>query len=116
MSGRLIARLLQQTRQLAGTSHDEPDEVLVGRFITTRDEAAFAALRQHHGPMVWAVCRNALPAEADAEDAFQATFLALVRHAARLRRRAAVGAWLHAAAVRVCQKARRSASRRLARE
>jgi RNA polymerase sigma factor (sigma-70 family) len=114
MSGRLIGLLLKHARPHAGT--DLSDAELVDRFVAARDEAAFAALVHRHGPMVWAVCRNALAGEADAEDAFQATFLALVRQARRLRRRAALAAWLHGTAVRICLKARRAISRRLTRE
>ncbi len=116
MSGRLVSTLLKQTRQLTQASSAEDDASLVGRFATSRDEAAFAALVHRHSPMVWAVCRNAVALEADAEDAFQATFLALIHQARGLKRRAAVGAWLHATAVRICIKARRASLRRVSRE
>ncbi len=92
------------------------DADLLKRFAANRDEAAFAALVRRHGPLVWAVCRGLLPVEHDAEDAFQATFLALVRAAQSVRAPSSVGAWLHGAAYRVALKARRTAGRRRPRE
>ena len=77
------------------------------------DHDTFAELVARHGPMVWGVCRNLL-GEADAEDAFQATFVALLR--STVRDGAALAAWLHGVAVRVSLAARREAGRRRARE
>jgi RNA polymerase sigma factor (sigma-70 family) len=93
-----------------------PDPELIARFAQDRDGAAFAELVRRHGPLVWAVCRHLLPHHADAEDAFQAVFLALVRGAAAVRAGYALPAWLHATAVRVALKARRAAARRRRRE
>jgi DNA-directed RNA polymerase specialized sigma24 family protein len=61
------------------------DAELLDRFRRNRDERAFEELVRRHGPLVWAVCRQLLPHHADAEDAFQAVFLALVRSAATIR-------------------------------
>src|SRR3954471_17946560 len=73
------------------------DGQLLGCFIERRDEAAFAALVRRHGPMVWGVCRRLL-SDADAEDAFQATFLVLVRKAASIMPREMIGNWLYGVA------------------
>jgi RNA polymerase sigma factor (sigma-70 family) len=93
-----------------------PDADLLARFTRNRDEQAFEELVRRHGPLVWSVCRHLLPHHADAEDAFQAVFLALVRGAGAIRAGEALPAWLHGVAVRVAAKARRSAARRRQRE
>jgi RNA polymerase sigma factor (sigma-70 family) len=92
------------------------DAQLLERFVGQRDEAAFEALLRRHGPMVLGVCRRLLPDSADAEDAFQATFLVLLRKAGSLREGERVGPWLYGVARRTALKARTSAARRRAHE
>jgi RNA polymerase sigma factor (sigma-70 family) len=92
------------------------DGQLLEGFLTRHEEAAFEALVQRHGPMVLGVCRRLLRHEQDAEDAFQATFLVLVRKAATIRPRDLVGAWLHGVACRTAMKARTMNGRRRERE
>src|SRR5262245_3390212 len=101
---------------LRGLRTELGDAELLGEFIRDRDEAAFEELLRRHGPMVWAVCRRVLHARADAEDAFQATFLILVRKAATLSQRDALAGWLHGVARRTALKARTFAQRRRQRE
>jgi len=91
------------------------DGQLLARFAAGRDEAAFAALVGRHGPLVWGTCRRLLPDPADAEDAFQATFLVLLRRAPRLAERATVGPWLYRVAVWTARNLRRRNAYRLAR-
>lgn len=76
------------------------------------DGAAFAALVHRHGPMVHGVCRRALGDTPDADDAFQATFLLLVRKAVDLRDPDALGPWLYGVARRMALKARTIVARR----
>jgi RNA polymerase sigma factor (sigma-70 family) len=92
------------------------DAQLLDRYVARRDEAAFEALVRRHGPMVLGVCRRVLGSPHDAEDAFQATFLVLVRKAASVRPRERVGNWLYGVAYRAAQKARVASIRRQARE
>ena len=94
---------------------EQSDGELLGRMIDHRDEAALAALVQRHGPMVWGTCRRLLNHH-DAEDAFQATFIVLVRKAASVVPREMVGNWLYGVAHRSALQARRTADRRRARE
>ena len=92
-----------------GTIGGLTDGQLLERFtsaIRKVAELAFAALVERHGPMVLRVCQSVLRERHDAEDAFQATFLVLVRKAASIRKQNSVVSWLHGVAFRVasCQK------------
>src|SRR5207244_4856281 len=80
------------------------DRELLARFRSGRDEQAFAALVQRHGPMVLCVCRRFTLHEEDAEDCFQATFLALSQKAASLRRLDSLASWLYGVAFRISAK------------
>src|SRR5262249_49488737 len=109
-----LANLLKYTRHLAGG--DKTDGELLQQFVAGRDEGAFAALLQRHGPLVLGVCRQVSHDAQDAEDAFQATFLVLARKAASIRQRDALAAWLHRVALNLSRKSRAGAARRTDRE
>jgi RNA polymerase sigma factor (sigma-70 family) len=110
-------RLLPHLRRVAlARDADNGDAALLGEFVATRDEAAFAALVRRHGPMVLGVCRRVIGDPHLAEDAFQATFLVLARRAATVRPRHIVGHWLYGVAYRTALKARGVAGRRMAKE
>src|SRR5207245_6590742 len=94
---------------------DQPDALLLERFVTARDESAFELLMLRHGAMVLGLCRGMLRHAHDAEDAFQATFLALVRKAGSIGKRESLGSWLHKVAYRVALGARTSAAKRAGR-
>src|SRR4051812_30787969 len=83
-----------------------PDRDLLEAFARRRDDSAFAALVERHGPLVWGVCRRILAHEQDTEDAFQATFLVLARKAGSVSWRDDAGNWLYAVALRVARRAR----------
>ncbi|MCI0456964.1 MAG: sigma-70 family RNA polymerase sigma factor [Gemmataceae bacterium] len=103
--------VVRHLHTLAGPG-EATDSELLERFTAQRQESAFAALVRRHGPMVLGVCRRILGNAHDAEDAFQATFLVLVRKASTIRTGAALGGWLHEVATRLALRARASAANR----
>jgi RNA polymerase sigma factor (sigma-70 family) len=109
-----VLRFLRQIAVSQQTS-ELTDAELLEAFAVRRDGACFEALVRRHGPMVLGVCRRILPNPHDAEDAFQAVFLVLVRRADDVPR-AAVGNWLYGVAYRTALDARRATARRRARE
>jgi RNA polymerase sigma factor (sigma-70 family) len=96
----------------ARDTEDLSDTELLSRFCASREEAAFAALMHRHGRMVLGVCRDVLRHEQDAEDAFQATFLALASQAGSIRKGEAVAGYLHGVARRIALAARRAGKTR----
>ena len=109
-ASRHLFRLFQM-----GTVGDLTDGQLLERFAAGGGESAgsaFDALVERHGPMVMRVCRRALGDLHDAEDAFQATFLILVKKANTVRKSDSVASWLHGVALRVSAEARAAAVRR----
>ncbi len=108
----ILRRIRRITAEVGGAS----DAQLLGRFAADRDEAAFELLVWRHARLVYGTCQRVLHDRHDAEDAFQATFLALARHAGRIARREAVAGWLHRVACRVALTARGRRVRREARE
>ncbi len=98
-----------------GTVAGLTDGQLLERFATDQGSAAgmaFEAIVERHGPMVLRVCRGILRNEHDAHDAFQATFLVLIRKGRSLWVRESLGPWLHRVACRAAIRARRASKRR----
>jgi RNA polymerase sigma factor (sigma-70 family) len=108
MANGLFKGLLRHLRRAAllPDGADLTDGQLLERYLAGRDEAAFESLLRRHGPMVLGVCRRVLRHEADAHDAFQATFLVFVRKAASIAPPARVGSWLYGVAHKTALKAR----------
>lgn len=109
--------VIQQLRTALGQGGAEmTDGELLYLFLNGGDNAALAALVRRHAPMVWGVCRRLLRSHHDAEDAFQATFLVLVRKAASVKPREAVGNWLYGVAHQTAVRMRAMAAKRAGRE
>jgi polysaccharide biosynthesis/export protein len=104
-----------QTLFDAGTASGLSDPQLLERFASGRDssaETAFEAILQRHGPMVLRLCYKLLGNQADAEEAFQATFLILVKKSRSIRQLDTVGGWLFGVASRVAARAQVERARR----
>jgi RNA polymerase sigma factor (sigma-70 family) len=114
MANRQLSMFLRRLRRvvLLPSASGPSDSELLQRFVQGRDEEAFELLVWRHGAMVLNVCRRVLRREHDAEDAFQATFLTLVRKAGAIGKREAVGSWLYKVAYRIALRARGVASPR----
>src|SRR5262249_30649426 len=110
--------ILRLVRKIAasGEVRQMTDRELLKRFATQRDEAAFEILVHRYGAWVWRVCRAQLRESHAAEDAFQATFLVLVRKAGSIGTPELLGNWLYGVAFRVALRARKVAARRAFRE
>lgn len=108
-------QILQRCRAALGGDAPSSDGELLADYLNG-DVPALEALVLRHGPMVWAVCRRVLHNHADAEDAFQTTFLVLVRRSASLDPTQNVAGWLHAVAQQTALKARATVAKRQLRE
>jgi RNA polymerase sigma factor (sigma-70 family) len=111
-----INGVIQHLRSILRDGVGLTDGQLLEDYISHHDEAAFAALVRRHGPMVWGVCHRVLRNYHAAEDAFQATFLVLVRRAAAISSRELLANWLYGVAHQTALKARATAAKRKERE
>jgi RNA polymerase sigma factor (sigma-70 family) len=103
--------ILRALSVAAGVDDAVSDCELLRRFAEANDRTAFELVVRRHAELVWYVCRTASRDLHTAEDAFQATFLALARKAASVRDSSAAG-WLF----RVARNATLRASTRAAQQ
>ncbi|MDY3562738.1 sigma-70 family RNA polymerase sigma factor [Gemmata sp. JC673] len=105
--------IIHRIRELALPlrSESQTDAELLCAFALNRDEGAFAALVLRYRQAVWDTCRHALGNDADAEDAFQAVFIALARDARKVNAGTIEG-WLRTVAARASTNVRVAARRR----
>src|SRR5262245_53862403 len=114
MANAPLGKVIRQLRQSLDHEGGLSDAELLERVVSQRDTAAFEVLVWRHGALVLGVCRRLLRHEQDAEDAFQAAFLILLRKAGSIGKRQSLGSWLYKVAYRVSLRAR--ARRRARRE
>jgi RNA polymerase sigma factor (sigma-70 family) len=114
MTGGHIGIVLRRLRGLLGAecAGGPTDGELLRRYVVARDDSAFEALLRRHGPMVLGVCRRLLGCAQDVDDAFQATFLILIRRASAIEHGDRVANWLYGVAYRVAVRARVQAAKR----
>ncbi len=109
------SRSLETLLRIGNTGNLDDDQLL--EWFTAcndgRGAEAFRVLVERYGAIVMGVCRGVLGDVHEADDAFQATFLILIRKAGSIRNRRAIGPWLHGVAMRVARRARARANRRL---
>ncbi len=112
MAATVMCGFLDRLRTAIGSNEDvRSDAQLITAFTDRREAAAFTVLLHRYGPLVWAVCRRVTGDGHAAEDAFQATFLVLIRKAGSIRPRHSLGGWLHRTATNIALKARAMANR-----
>ena len=114
MAGKQLGAAVRQFQRLldVGTSVGLTDDELLARFVRHRDQASFESLVERHGPMVVSVCRGMLDDPNDAQDAFQATFLVLVRKSSSIRSGTSLGSWLYRVAYNMAIQINTDAARR----
>ena len=113
MSNTALVHLLERW---TGPHECDLDSSFLTRFLTNRDEDAFAALVRRHGPLVYGTCLRILGNRHDTDDAFQAVFFVLARRAHALKQDRGIGPWLHGVALRVAKKLRGQIVKRRLRE
>ncbi len=108
MSRGALRPVIGYLRHVAKPGDDANDRHLLDRFTTLGDQTAFATLVRRHSRLVLAACRKVLNDPADVEDAFQATFVVLLRKAETIRHQQSLAGWLYRVASRSAAQVRSS--------
>src|SRR5437016_265545 len=116
MTTRSVNEFLEHLHSLGQKPEDASDSELLDRFVRLREATAIEAIVRRYAPMVWGVCRRRVASTHDAEDAFQATFLVLVRRAGIVRPRGLLANWLHGVALQAARKTQQLANKHRGRE
>src|SRR5262249_12945792 len=113
-----LSEVLQHVRRalIRGDMAGLTEKQLLECFINNKENAALEALMRRYSPMVWGVCRRILHNHHDAEDAFQATFLVLIRKAASIVQPEMFANWLYGVAYQTALNAKTTAAKRKERE
>ncbi|MFK8111328.1 MAG: RNA polymerase sigma factor [Rubripirellula sp.] len=90
-----------QQSPVAGSLALQSDADLLDAWTGDQHADSLATLVNRYSVMVLSVCRRRARTEADAEDAFQTTFLYLARNGGKIRHPERLAGWLH----RVAQRA-----------
>src|SRR5579871_6538238 len=113
MPERSLESMVDHLHRVAAERDDSAsDGELLRRFLQNRDPSVFELIVWRHGAMVQAVCRRVLGRRGEADDAFQATFLVLLRYAHSIRKADSLAGWLHGVAFRVAHRALRTLTTR----
>jgi RNA polymerase sigma factor (sigma-70 family) len=106
-----MAHVTQCLKKLVDTQTSDRD--LLRRFLEHEDEGAFETLVRRHDRLVRSAIGKVMGSSAEAEDAYQATFLVLVRRARAIDWRPGLGSWLYGVAHQVAVKAQARNTKRV---
>jgi RNA polymerase sigma factor (sigma-70 family) len=99
------------SQYLSKSGEVRTDHELLEDFFRNQESEAFSQLVARHGPMILGTCLRLLSNQADAEDAFQATFLTLLLKGHSIRQKMALPNWLYRVAVRISLRQRSKAQK-----
>jgi RNA polymerase sigma factor (sigma-70 family) len=103
-----VAAPAARTRKEAAPMRDDRSVILLVTRAQAGDQQAWNALVERYAPLVWSICRRYQLGGADASDAGQNVWLALVDQLGHLRDPAALPGWLATTTRRECTRVQRA--------